>query len=249
MKTDSNPKQEMNPHPDGNHETSSQLVSMWNDSSEESQKTFLDYLLSEYGISYLKELALKRSSLPANTNVMTVKILKRPTLKKGVEGRYAIMACQRCSDGTKSDPVEIPFSTRAGKFLYCLVLMQCSSLSEGRGFSRSDIHPFNEVQCSILMRLQSVLFGANVKTEKFLSMVRGLSRHAEPTEKNYFSRTKGDTNKVIERALFPNVAPFIIAGNRGDVRTIQAALDVEGSDPDIIECLRQFAASTVAWSR
>lgn len=247
MKSDSNPKQEMNPHPDGNHETSSQLVSMWNDSSEESQKTFLDYILSEYGISYLKELALKRSSLPATTNVMTVRIMKRPTMNKGVEGRYAILACQRCSDGTKSDPVEIPFSTRAGKFLYSLVLAQCSSFSSCRGFSRSDIRPFNEQQRSILMHLQSVLFGGSIKEEKFFSMVRGLSRHAETSEKNYFSRTKGDTNKKIEKALFPNVAPFIIGGGRGDVRTIQATLDIEGSDPEMIECLRQFSQFTVKW--
>lgn len=234
-------------HYDGSQTKAIELLDVLRSVSEKTRVNILQMLLSFSQLCCIKDEDINRCFLPSTTYVMSVRILKNLGDTRGVAGKYKLYACKRCSDGTEAAPVEIPFSTRAGKVLYLLVLASsCPELGgSGAGFNRSDIRPMKEMQCEAIREIFHVLFG---KTKKVSNFIEGIAKNYYNDHNNdqFFSRTKHDTNCLIQRSMDITDYPqsFIICGDKNEPRRIPASLDIEHSDPDIIACLHSYIQAT-----
>ena len=214
---------------------------------ETQQVLFMRLLLSLCELHKVHELDIHESNLPANTFLNFVRIVKNGNPLNGVAGDYRFLAYRHCSDGTDLAPIELSFPTRDGKVLYALVLASCSAeLGAGSGFSRDLIHSHNEEQIGAVQTVFTTFFGEKNARRRAVSFNERIC--AASSDKNFFSRTKCDTNHLISKTMKDEntsllddfSTAYIIDGQRGLPRRIAAALDVEGSDPAAIDCLRHY---------
>ncbi len=230
-------------HYDGSYEQTLVLLNILKNESETTQILILHLILSLCELSLVTPEKITKC-FPTSPYVMSVRLV-RVSDGRGVLGNYKVLACMRNAEGAEVEPVELHFPTRAGKVLYILTLALSSpAFGKGQGLSRYDIRKDKEEQYATITRLFRLLYDDKVKSEDIHSFFVNTSRF--PEDKNFFSRSKCDTNAVINQCLHYIPNPFVIEGKRNQNRTIKATLDVDDSDPEMIECLRHFVEITTA---
>ena len=243
MKTNSLTLSQLLSHYDGSFEQTLILLNLLKKEPEETQLLILRLILSLCELKHISQDSVTNCFPPATTYVESVRLLRNTGLAKGVMGHYKVVACKRCSDGTEVTPRELPFSTRSGKMLYLLTLsLSSSELGMGQGLNRADIRVNNIQQYDAITRLFRLVYGDKVKDAVIRKFIVNVSRYAD--DHNFFSRTKHDTNMAIAKRMTYESTPFLINGDKNETRRIKASIDIERSEPEIIDCLRDFAQTT-----